>query len=454
MKATAEVSSAAFGYRNQRYGLRRAGRALASALTSALALATVAALGLLTVVHPRYGLLAGALVALAGIIYADPLLVPVAAFPATLLVQRAGGGAGAGLALCYLAIVAGAAVVVTKIRWEAAPTLRKALVPVAVFEAIMLLAVIANPNKHDALEWAHRIEMLGGTLLVGWAVAASGRARQAVSLLLAGSVVLAIVTLEHAVILHFHPAQFGLYQKNFLGSTMWMAVVVAHLNPPWLDLPKRLARAAKYVCGLALLASQSKQAIIALVVVLLYVVLRQPTVRRRSKLLLGALTPTAIVGYLLITREVANLAVNPNNSIGARLTSFSADFHIWASSPIFGQGMRWFYLPQFSGYIQPPNIFMESLVAGGIVGIIALVFLLGGFTRVLLSMPGEMGTIALVLVLGRVVESMFDIYWTSGGSLLPWLIAGLAIGSWDVVLASRTRVAGDLGKASVAAVVT
>jgi hypothetical protein len=97
---------------------------------------------------------------------------------------------------------------------------------------------------------------------------------------------------------------------------------------------------------------------------------------------------------------------------------------------------------------------MESLVAGGIVGIIALVFLLGGFTRVLLSMPGEMGTIALVLVLGRVVESMFDIYWTSGGSLLPWLIAGLAIGSWDAVLASRTRVAGDLGKASVAAVVT
>ena len=410
---------------------------LASTLTSALALATVAALGVLTVVHPRYGLLAGALVALAGIIYADPLLVPVAAFPATLLVQRAGGGAGAGLALCDLAVVAGAAVAITKIRWEATPTLRKALVPVAVFEAIMLLTVIANPNKHDALEWAHRIEMLGGTLLVGWVVAASGRARQAVSLLVAGSVVLALVTLEHAVTLHFHPAQFGVYQKNFIGSTMWMAIVVAHLNPSWLDLPKRLARAAKYVCGLALLASQSKQAIIALVVVLLYVVLRQPNVRRRSKLLLGALVPMAIVGYLLITREVANLAVNPNNSLAARLTSFSADFHIWASSPIFGQGMRWFYLPQFSSYIQPPNIFMESLVAGGIVGVIALTLLLGGSSRILLSMPLDIGTIALVLILGRVIESMFDIYWTSGGSLLPWLVAGLALGTWDAVLAGR-----------------
>ncbi|MCL6092209.1 MAG: O-antigen ligase family protein [Actinobacteria bacterium] len=431
------MSSAAFGHRSQRYGLRRAGRVLASTLTSALALATVAALGVLTVVHPRYGFLAGVLVALAGIIYADPLLIPVAVFPDPLLLQRAGGGAGAGLALCDLAVVAGAAVAITKIRWEAAPTLRKALLLIAVFEAILLLTVIANPNKHDALEWAHRIEMLGGTLLVGWVVAASGRARQAVSLLVAGSVVLALVTLEHAVTLHFHPAQFGVYQKNFIGSTMWMAIVVAHLNPSWLDLPKRLARAAKYVCGLALLASQSKQAIIALVVVLLYVVLRQPNVRRRSKLLLGALVPMAIVGYLLITREVANLAVNPNNSLGARLTSFSADFHIWASSPIFGQGMRWFYLPQFSSYIQPPNIFMESLVAGGVVGVIALTLLLGGSSRILLSMPHDIGTIALVLILGRVIESMFDIYWTSGGSLLPWLVAGLALGTWDAVLAGR-----------------
>ena len=448
------MTSPAFGRRNQRYALWKASRALASALMSALALATAAGLGVLTAVHRSYGLAAGALVALVGVVYADPLLVPVAALPATLLVQRAGGGAGAGLALCDLAVVAGTGVAITKIPWDSAPTLRKALAPVAIFEAMMLLTVIANPNKHDVLEWAHRIEMLGGTLLVGWVVAASGRARQAVSLLLAGSLVLALLTLEHAVRLHFHPAQFGVYQKNFIGATMWMAVVIAHLNPSWLDLPKRLARVAKYVCGLALLASQSKQAIIALVVVLLYVVLRQPNVRRRSKLLLGALVPMAIVGYLLVTREVTNLAVNPNNSIGTRLTSFSADFHVWASSPLIGQGMRWFYLPQFSSYIQPPNIFIESLVAGGIVGVIALVLLLGGFTRVLLSMPAEIGTIALVLVLGKVVEAMFDIYWTSGGFLLAWLVAGLAIGSWDAVLASRAGVAGDRGRTSVTAGVT
>ena len=428
---------------------------LASALTSAVALAGVTALGILTVLHRSYGLAAGALVALAGIIYADPLLVPVAAFPATLLIQRAGGGAGAGLALCDLAVVAAAAVAITKIRWDAAPTLRRALVPVAVFEAVMLLTVMANPNKHDALEWAHRIEMLGGTLLVGWVVAASGRAKQAISALLVASMVLALLTLEHALTLHFKPAQFGLYQKNFIGATMWMAFVLAHLNPSWIAVPRRLARATKYLCGLALLASQSKQGIIALIVVLVYTTARHPSIRRRSKLLLAAIVPLALGGYFIITREVSNLKVNRFNSIGVRVdVSFPADFRVWATSPIFGHGMRWFYLPQFSGsqygfqYIQPPNIFVETLVAGGILGIIALVLLLGGSTRVLLSMPAAISTIALVLVLGRVVEAMFDIYWTSGGFLLPWLVAGLAVGTWDSAVAGRAPVARPLGIAT------
>jgi len=431
------VSSAPLGQRSLSYGLYKARRLLASAFTALLGSMAVVALGVLTAMHRSYGLLAGALVALAGVAYADPLLVAVAAFPATLLVQRAGGGVGAGLALCDLAIVAGATVSLAKLRWQAAPTLIKALLPVAAFEAAMLLVVLANPNKHDALEWAHRIEMLGGSLVVGWAVAAAGRAKQAMGLLLAASVVLALVTLGKAVQLHFQPAQFGGYQKNFIGAVMWMAVVVAHLNPAWLDLPKPLARAAKYLCGLAVLASQSKQAIIALVAVLLYVMARQPNLRRRSKLILAALAAMAVTGYLLISKEVANLSTNSHNSIATRFTSFSADFHLWASSPLLGLGMRWFYLPQFSGYIQPPNIFVETLVDGGVVGVLALLVLLAGSSYVLLSLPKELGTLAFVLVLGRALEAMFDIYWTSGGFLLPWLVAGLAIGTWDSMLAGH-----------------
>ncbi len=403
----------------------------------------MAALGALTVAHRTFGLAAGALVALAGLVLADPLLIAVAAFPGTLLLQRAGGGAaGSSLSLSDLIVVAASAIAVTKIRFDAAPTLRRSLVPIAAFELLLLLTVLDHPNIHGSLEWAHRIFMVAGSLAVGWAVANSGRARQAAVALLVASMVLALFTLEHAVTLHFKPAQWGLYQKNYLGAMMWMTVVIAHLNPRWLNLPPRLARAGKYLCGLALLASQSKQSIIALMVVLLYTVVRQPSVRRRSKLLLVSLVPLAIVTYLLITTEVANLAVNPQNSIGIRLTEYAADFHVWASSPIFGQGLRWFYLPQFASYIQPPDIFVETLVAGGIVGVIAMIVLLGGYASVFLSLPREIGTIALVLVLGRAVEAVFDIYWVAGAGTLPWLVAGLAIGTWDATLAGHTVMRG------------
>lgn len=436
-----------FPRRDFGYSIRRCTRLVISAVTAGIALAATAGLGVLAAVHRTYGLLAAALVALVGVVMVDPVLVPMAAFPATLLIQRAGGGVGSGVDLSDLVISAGAVVALTKIRWNAAPTLKRVLVPVAVFQALFILTVVAHPNSHDILEWAHRIEMLAGSLLVGWVVAVSGRARQAVSVLLVGCMVLALIVLGHAVALHFKPAQFGLYQKNFIGASMWEAVVIAHLNPSWLRVPQRLARSAKYLCALALLASQSKQAIIALVVVLAYTVIRQPSVRRRSKLLIATLVPVAITGYLLISAEVANLAVNKHNSIATRLQSFSADFHLWSTSPILGEGMRWFYLPQYAGYIQPPNIFVETLLDGGIVGVIALLILLGGSARVFFSLPREIGTIALVLVLGRVVESIFDIYWTSGGSVLPWLVAGLAIGVWDARLtggiATRRRASTD-----------
>jgi hypothetical protein len=432
------VSWTASAPRNSVYGLRRAARLVLSAAATAAALAAAATLGALTAIHRTYGLVGATLLALAGLALADPLLVAVAAFPGTVLVQRASGGAGAGLSLSDLVIVAASAIAVTRIHWSAAPTLRRSIVPIAAFEALLLLTVAAHPNIHDSLEWGHRIFMLAGSLAVGWVVAVSGRARQAVTALLVASLVLALIVLEHAIALHFKPAQFGLYQKNFIGASMWMAFMIAHLNPSWIGVQRRFARVAKYVFGLALLASQSKQAIIALMVVLVYSAIRHPSVRRRSKLLLAALVPLAVVGYFVIAYDVANVSVNRFNSIGVRLdVSFPAALHLWATSPVFGEGMRWFYLPRFIGYIQPPDIFVETLVAGGIVGMVALVVLLAGSARVFLSLPSGIGTIALVLVLGRAVEAIFDIYWASGGSTLPWLVAGLAIGTWDATLAAR-----------------
>ena len=55
-------------------------------------------------------------------------------------------------------------------------------------------------------------------------------------LFLWGSALLAVSAIEHAVATHFQPAQWGGYQKNSIGAVMWVAVVVAQLNPPWARL--------------------------------------------------------------------------------------------------------------------------------------------------------------------------------------------------------------------------
>ena len=395
-----------------------------------------AALGALTSSHRLIGLIIGALVGAVGVLVTDPLLVPVAAFPATLLIQRVGsGGSGSSVSISDLMVLFALAFALPKVHWEKAGTLRRALVPAAAYEALVLVTVIVHPNSHDSLEWAHRLVMLLGSLVVGWVVAASGRARQAVTALLVGCMVLAALALEHSVTLHFHAAQWGSYQKNYIGTTMWMAVIIAHLNPPWIAVPPWLARTAKYLCVLGLLASQSKQAIIALFVVAAFAAYRQPSVRRRSKFLLAALVPLLVAGYFILTAEIAQLPHNRFNSIATREASLSADLHVWLASPIFGQGMRWFYLPQFIGYIQPPDIFVEVLTETGVIGILALLVLLGGSGRLFLSLPRAIGTLAFVLVLGRAFEAIFDIYWVSAGITLPWLVAGLAIGAWDTALA-------------------
>jgi hypothetical protein len=410
-------------------------------VTTCAGLAGCGALGVLTFSHRLVGFLAAGLVGVVGLLVADPLLVPVAAFPATLFIQRAGpGGFGSSVTVSELVLLCAVAVALPRVRWKRAVCLRRALVPTAAYEVLMIFTVVAHPNAHDSLEWANRLLILVGSLVVGWVVAASGRARQAVTALLIGCMVLAVLAMEHAVTLHFQPAEWGgTYVKNYIGSMMWMGAAVAHLNPPWLAVPRRLARAAKYLCVLGLLASQSKQSIFALVVVVLVAGLFQPSVRRRSRLLLVSLVPLLVAAYFILVAEIAQSHHN-FNTLAIRQASYAADLHIWLLDPIFGQGMRWFYLPHFSGYIQPPDIIMETLTETGIIGIVALLVLLGGSTRVFLMLPRSVGTIALVLVLGRAFEAMFDSYWVSALVALPFLLGGVALGVWDAGLVSGSQI--------------
>jgi hypothetical protein len=421
-----EVAARVSWHLQRAVGPLRRGAFLAGAMVAS------AALGVLVFAHRTYGLLAAAGAAAVAVLAVDPVLLPIAAFPATLLIQRAGGSAaGSSVSLSDLVVAFALVVALPKVRWARAVMLRKALFPVAAYEVLVLPSVLANPNVHDSLEWAHRLMMLAGGLVVGWVVGASGRAKHAATAFLLGSSVVAVLAIEHAFTLHFHPAQWGAYQKNYIGTMMWMAAAVAHLNPPWIGVPRRFARFAKYLCVFGLLASQSKQAIFTLFVILVVLALRHPQLRHRSKLLLGSIVPLVAVAYFILSSEIAQLPTNRFNSLAVRESAYSLDLHVWSLSPVVGEGMRWFYLPHFAGYIQPPDIFVETLTETGVVGVVAILVLLGGAAVVFSKLPPSARAIALALVLGRAFEAIFDIYWVSAGGTLPWMVAGLALGAYD-----------------------
>ncbi len=165
-----------------------------------------------------------------GIFVVDPILIVVVALPGAILIQRV-GGATTNLSVADLLVFVGAFVCLFHIEWRSARQLKRFLLGIIWYQAVLLLVVLLHPFKGDVIEWFHRLSYLAGSTLIGWVIATEGRARQAFRLYLWGSAILALVALEHAVALHFQPAQWGVYQKNTVGAVLWVAVVIAQLNP-------------------------------------------------------------------------------------------------------------------------------------------------------------------------------------------------------------------------------
>ncbi len=255
----------------------RKGRVGLLVLTSA-GLVVSAAAPLVATSHERIALLAAVACLAAALALVDPLLFPVLTLPATLLLQRLGGSAiGSSVDLSDVVLLAGTGLAITMVPWGSARALRRVLLLDLTYQVLILTSLVAAHGSTEILAWLHRWLLVSGGVLVGWVVARGGRARQAVSLFLAGTALLAIIALVHAVGSGFQPAQFGLYQKNYIGEVMVPAIVVAHLDPPWLALDRRLARSVIALDLLALLASQSKQAIVELIFVLFLLLVPMPS---------------------------------------------------------------------------------------------------------------------------------------------------------------------------------
>src|SRR5665213_3275807 len=141
----------------------------------------------------RLALALGGVLLIFGVFVADPILLAVIVLPGSLLLQRV-GGASTNLSVADLLVFLGAVVCLFHVHWKEAPFLRQFFTGILWFQAVLILVVVANPNRYDIVEWFHRFSYLGGSVLVGWTIASFGRSRQAFRAFLWGSVVVAVIS--------------------------------------------------------------------------------------------------------------------------------------------------------------------------------------------------------------------------------------------------------------------
>lgn len=388
----------------------------------------------------KIGLAVGGLVLVAGIVVADPILLCVIVLPASILVQRV-GGASTNLSVADLLVFVGALVSLFHIRWKDARFLKQFLWGILWYQAVLILVVIDHPNRYNVLEWFHRLSYVAGSVLVGWVVATHGRTRQAFRLFLAGSAVLAVVAMEHAVKMHFQPAQWGVYQKNTIGAVLWVAIVIAQIRPEWSGLGKTEARIEKYLCVGGLLASQSRQSLILLFLALAIAVLLNPEVRRRSKMILAGAIPIIVALYYSFSYAARTDA--KFNSVSIRFGQIGAALHVFHLSPILGLGMRFYNLPQYVSVTAPPNVFVDNLVSTGIVGSLAFLYLVYATMRTLFRLPASIGTLGLVILFSHYVGGLFDTFWIGAQTIAPFLVAGVCLGITDLAKLRGDPLASD-----------
>ncbi len=391
------------------------------------------------------GLALAGVVLLVGILMADPLVLVVLALPGALLVFRV-GGSGTNLSGADALVFVGAVVsFFLFVEWRKAPTLRRFLRGLVWFEAVLLLVVLAHPNRYDIVEWFHRWSYLGGSVLVGWVIATQGRVRQAVRLYFWGASLIAVIAIGLSAAKGFAPAQWGQYQKNAIGTIMLVAILVTLVNPPWMEFGRREVQVYRVLCIGGMLASQSRQAIVVLILGVIFIMLLNPELRRRAKIMLLGSIPLAIFLYFSFTTQ---FRVNPKfNSVTVRLQQLSAAYHVWLASPLLGEGLRFYNLPQFLSVTAPPNVIVDNLASTGVIGSLAFVFFVFVTISTLAKLPYRIGTVGLVVLSAHFVDGLFDIFWIGASSIGPMVFVGMSLGMADLNLPRAHTIPRDLAGA-------
>jgi O-antigen ligase len=315
-----------------------------------------------------------------------------------------------------------------------APGLRAVLWAAAFYQFTTLVTVVNNAYAANIVEWAHAGVMVVGGLLVGWAVGANGFGRLGVRLLVFTIAALAVVTvvegLMHVASGNFSPVYPSIpfpMHKNFAGTLCGLGAAMVYARPRWVGLSRSLSFVLMTLMIVAVLFTQSRQAVIGLVGAVFVLVLRSNTDRKRSKLLLLILAPI-LVGVTSLVQDQLQ-SDNQFNSALQRLSWFQDSLTVWGTDPWFGVGLRWWYTDRFPFQFQPPNAEIEVLTSAGVLGLLGFVVLMVVALRVAWKLDPVFGSLALAILVSRLVQGQFDLYWAAVQSTLPFVVLGLCLGA-------------------------
>jgi hypothetical protein len=380
-----------------------------------------------------FAIVVGAFVIAAALTTSTPLAIALFAMPGLLIAQRIGiGGGDLSVSDAALAAAFGTALLLGRRPYSKA--LRQLLLINLVYQFATLFTVIVNPYLLNTIEWFHAWILVSGALIVGWALGAAGYARLALSLLVFTACVIAGLTVIQGA-LQYAAGTFGpatpvwpwAMHKNFVGTVLAFGAIIAYLNPDWVGWTKGWARFAFGLMVAGILVSQSRQALIGLMAAIVVAALRRSTTGR-SRLVLLLLIPAAWLVISMVADQIESQ--NRHNSVFQRVEWFREIYHFWRESPIFGHGLRYWYNPGELPY-QPPQAELEVLASAGVVGLIGFLVMWIGVLVVLWHVDPRFGTLAVAVLLCRLVQSQFDLFWVAVQVSLPFVVAGICLGAMD-----------------------
>ena len=391
------------------------------------------AVGWLAVVQPTAAVAVALGVVAVGVTAVQPAAIPLAALPLLLAAVRVGGG-GLNLSVSDVALTIAAVVAVLLAPRPLAPGLRAVLWAAVGYQFATLATVVNNPYAANALEWAHAGTLVIGALFVGWIVGARGYGRLGMRLIILTIALLAVITIVEGVIRYasgdfapVYPSFPYVMHKNFVGTLCAIGAGMMYTRPVWVGFSRVAMVVLTTLMIVAMLLTQSRQAVIGLVAAVFVIVFRSDAERRRSKLVLLLAVPLVAFVTNLVQDQV--ISGNRFNSVFQRITWFQDSIAVWQADPWFGVGLRWWYTDRFPVRFQPPNAEIEVLTTAGVVGLVAFVALVVVALGVAWKLDPAYGSVALAVLVNRFAQAQFDLFWAAVQGSLPFVVLGLCLGA-------------------------